>query len=298
MNNAKYLGHALTEYGMLLGLLVILTYASLNSLGISLNGLFKSSNEQLQSKQFQNYVTLSFGANAGPTPSSPSPGQGKNDVPAINPNTGLPETKAVDSAAGTNTNVSSVDGSTSNAYATVSVAQKLSDLASVITDPALTSWYSEITRMAHLLAGAEGDHVGLKALQINSVESGVYNDGSAFRDIYNYQRTLSSLLANPPAGGNPEQIKQVSKLGTEAWDNAQPFTTQLSPYIKPDGTLDTQALASSKLGKKMSDSTYDSLIPYASLQDSVASALTDSETKNHKHVQTTLENATQLKEYE
>jgi hypothetical protein len=298
MNSAKHIGHALTEYGMLLGLLVLLTYISLSSLGVSVNGLFKASNNQLQSNQFQKYITLSFGTNAGATPSSLSSVKGKEPVTTINSDTGLPDTNIVNSATSTNTNVSSVDGSTSNAYATVSVAQKLSNLSDQITDPSLTSWYSEITRMAHLLAGAEGDHVGLRALQINSVETGVYNDGSAFRDIYTYQRTLSSLLANPPAGGNPEQIKQVSQLATEAWDNAQPFTTQLSPYIKPDGTLDTQALANSKLGKRMSDSTYDSLIPYTSLQDSVASALSDSEAQNHKHVQSTLKDATALKKYE
>jgi|GEM_PF-3524257 len=294
MPNTKYRGHALTEYGMLIGILVLLAYIGLNSLGKGTEGLFNASNGQFQSSQFQNYATLSFNPNTGANTNS-STYNGKNAVMTVNPNTGLPAMKMVYSAVGTGANVSSVDGNVGNVYATASVAQKLSNLANVVTDPSLASWYSQITQMAHLLAGAEGDHVGLNVLQINSVPTGIYNDGSAYRDIYNYQRTLSALLANPPAGGNPDQIKQVSMLGADAWNNAQPFAAQLSPYIKQDGTLDTQALANSKLGNHMSDSSYDSLVSYASLQASVASALTDPAAKQYQPVDSTLVDATTLK---
>ena len=295
MKQAKYTGQTLAEYGILLGVLGLLAYLGLNSLGLSINGLLKSSGTQVQSNQFQNYLSLSFQASPGSVPNALPAYQGKNATMSINPTTGLPELKVVNAAAATNSNVSSVDGNVSNVYATSSVAQQLSNLSGSITDPILIGWYGQITYLAHLLAGAEGDHVGLKVLQIKTVPTGIYNDGSAYRDVYNYQNQLSDLLANPPAGANPDQIKMVSTLGADAWNNAQPFVAQLSPYIKPDGTLDTQALASSKLGKNMSDSAYDSLVSYSSLQNSVVSALTDPKAKSYQPVQATITDATTLK---
>jgi hypothetical protein len=289
MKHAGQAGNTLAEYATMIGAVALVAGAGLTLLGKSTNGLFQNADQHLQSDAVKNYVNLSF--DSKPTTQKPESGPGyagKNAVMTINPDTGIPAIQTT----GVGINVTSVEGTSVNVYSTATAAQKLDSIT--ITDPALQDWYSQVTKMTHFLAGAEGDQVGIKDLQIKSVETGKYNDGSAARDIYNYQSKLASLLANPPAGGDPTQITQVSTLAADAWNNAQSFLTPLTPYIKPDGTLDTPALANSKLGKNMSPSTYDSLVSYTALQQSVNTALTDPSVKHLQAVTSTLVDASTL----
>lgn len=289
------LGNTLTEYGMILGLLVLAGVAGLSLFGHSVDGTLKTSHEPMASETMKNYTSLKFAGASNPSPAIP-PGAGKM---ALDPASGVPSLQLT-STAGSPSNATSLEGTTASAWATVDVAKQMLDLAPGITDPEVQKWLEEITKYTHYMVGAEGDHVGIDAFYVASVKKGVYMEGSSLRDIYTYQQKIQELMQNPPKKGNPDEIKRVNALAADAWNNAQPFVSKLAPYIKRDGKLDVKALKKSPFGSnaagKMSDSTYEETIPsYAALTNSVAKAYEENAASGNPHVQKTLEDAVLLR---
>ncbi len=279
-------GNTLTEYGMIAGLVLCVAYGGLKLLGQDVGQLISA--PKLHTSQMQDYVNMQFNVSQSINVA------GKNAMMTLNAKTGLPVIRISETAAH-GTNATSIDGTVKNALKTNAFARRLDALASQITDPALSAWYGQVSRIAHLLAGAEGDNQGLSALQVKNVKStGLYADGSSFRDIYNYQKELQRLLSQPPPGGNGEQIHMVSQLGVEIWNNAQPFTYAVAAFVKNDGTLDTQALAKSPIGKGMTSDTYDQIVSYNDLQTNISTVAADNSAAGIAGLQTTVDDAQQL----
>ncbi|HEY9686592.1 MAG TPA: hypothetical protein V6C52_06415 [Coleofasciculaceae cyanobacterium] len=289
--NIRQPGGALTEYGLVLSLAVFLAVAALLMLGNSVSDVFQGNSSGLGGSQAQQLVSLKFNQSNIP------PGKGKL---AVDPATGLPLMQLTDNAVG-GVNTTSAEGSIATATETMSLANQLSSAVPNITDPATRSWASEITKLAYYLGGTEGSFAGISTLSVNPT-SGMgpkteYTQAAALSDVYTYQNELLTALQNPPSGANPAEVKMIASLGADAWNNAQGYVTQLSPYLNKNGDLDAKALQKSPLNgdsKKLSNLSYDQIVAYDTLQSQVNQVLADGSASGTPTVQSTLQNATAM----
>lgn len=283
----------MTEYGCIAGLIAIAAVGGLKLFGANVEQLFQHSKQEVGSSKMGEYVSMRFGQpeaqHALSQESTPITGSNPYSMPGL----ALP----LHDTAGSPTNVTSVEGSLVNTVHSMQDLQKIESLIATLTDPAAIRWAQQLSQVTHFMVGAEGENTGVKELTVKSVpDSGMYADASALRDVFLYQQQLGKLLEAPPAGADVQTVQQILALGQDALGNAQPFLTQLKPYIKADGSLDVSAWAAKAKqdGEIMSTTPYDQTISYADLQKSVTKALQSNLKKVPQTVQTTLVDAKTL----
>jgi Flp pilus assembly pilin Flp len=181
-------GVAVTEYGLLLGLVGLLALTGLSTLGGSTSNLLRMAGDSLGHigegfwKSFDKSAMETASINSAPSVSSTDtktaavsnirshpgrhttvsvattihPAGGGYYNMSVDPTTGQPVLKIVDGSAGVNVNVNSVEGSRYNALGGMMLANKLDELAAAQSDPILKDYYTRLATYAYYLGGAEG----------------------------------------------------------------------------------------------------------------------------------------------
>ncbi len=225
-------GVTTTEYCILLGLIALVSVASLKALGISTFGLFQNSSKTLATHSTLNLLNGSSPTVQGGSATVSLKGNGYYTI--VNNASGQPELQLVDGAQGVATNVSSIDGSKMNTLGTLMLANKLAQLAQAETDPALKNYYGQLAKATYYLGGAEGELDDVPGLDLNAL---VYNNGDALRDVLAYSAQLQDLMKNPPAGLGAAQFQEVMPLAADAYNIALNYRNTLSQFINPNGTV-------------------------------------------------------------
>lgn len=287
-----YQGNTLTEYGIIIGLVVVLSVAALTMLGKSTTKVISDGTATLKSKEVGNMMTLNFG--------------GGTSLAArklvIDPASGLPAIQIMDSS-GSGVNTTSTEGMTVSAQTLSTAAQLQEQVLPQITDPATLGWAKEVTELVYYMGGTEGSYEGIPQLDItNGSGMGIhpqsnYTQAAALTDLYGYQDKLLDKLKNPPAKADKAQVAQVTEMAMDAWNHAQGYISKLDPYIDSDGRIDTSDLAKSKLNegqRKLTTVSYDDIVKLDVLQDNTETVLATGAATGTPTVQSTLETATQL----
>jgi len=268
------LGVAVTEHGLLLGLVALLALTGLSTLGDSTSNLLKMGGESLNHigegfwKSFDHsdlqtatiyssstsgtqpnvatrntdgtYTTVASGSVIHPA------GAGYYNM-AIDPNTGQPVLKIVDGSTGVNVNVNSVEGSRYNALGGLMLANKLDDLAAAQTDPQIKDYFTRLARLAYYLGGAEGVLDNVHEVACENVMNGhidfqtgnfqTYTMGDGLRDVYNYQQQFRSLLANPPTSINGQTLAEILPYAADVSNISQNYLNTFQQFITPTGSV-------------------------------------------------------------
>jgi Flp pilus assembly pilin Flp len=293
MNNRQS-GGALTEYGLVLSLVIFLSIAALFLLGDSVTDVFKGNSSVLASSSVQQLVSLQFNQSNIP------PGKGKLTIDSV---TGWPVMQLSDSNTAGGVNTTSTEGIRATATNTMDEASQLSSALSQISDPDTREWAEQITRLAYYLGGAEGSYAGVSSLAVNPTDDmhpqADYNQAAALSDIYTYQKALLTVIQYPPSGANPEEVQTIIPLAVNVWNNAQVYVEELTPYFDQNGRLNQNALKDSPLNGgnvKLSNLSYDQIVAYDTLQSKVSQVLADGSASGTTAVQSTLQGATAVKQ--
>jgi hypothetical protein len=287
-------GNTLVEYGICIGLVVVLAGVSLKLLGGTIFELLSHTGKQVSTAQVNNYMSLQFNSNASGNKALPA------GIIAINAQTGQAAVPINSAAAAVN--VSSLDGVTTKAQASVALATKLDDLTESIQDPKVLAWAQKITETSHYISGAEGDYAGVEELTVEiKDDKQAYTQANALKDIYTQQLALQKLIDNPPRNANPADVSKVLALANNINANTTPFTDKLDPYLKKDGSIDQGQLSQSHYASngndagKMTGAQYNKLVKYDTLQDKVENVLQDGSASGSLGVQSTLQDTSQLR---
>jgi Flp pilus assembly pilin Flp len=232
MTTSDCRGNALTEYGLILGLVVLLGAAGLQVTGGSVSSLLGGfdQNETTIAKM----MSLNFGSGNTASSSSGNPsgsvslsGSGYYTF-VTDPTTGMPTLMMTDSNSGAVSNATSVDGNQWNILGGMRLAGSLEQLASAQTDPGVSQYLQQLATLGYYLAGAEGELDGVPGLERDDDE---YGNLDAFRDIEKYMSEMKSLMTNPPEGMSPETYQQTMPLAADAYNIAQAYYQHLKPVV-------------------------------------------------------------------
>jgi len=236
LRNAK-LGVTVTEFAVLLGLVILLGYGGLQLLGGSISTVLGQSGSHVASNPTLQMLAPFQGNKSGASGLGLK-GTGFFAI-GLNPTTGQPELMTVNGSQAVATNVSSIDGSKMNTLGGIMLAKGLEQLAEQQTDPTLADYYGKMARAAYYLAGAEGELDGIPGLDITppSANGGTYTKGDAVNDITKFSAELSSLMNNPPANLNTADFLQAMPLATGAFNISKQYENAYSQFIGPDGQV-------------------------------------------------------------
>ncbi|HEY9687238.1 MAG TPA: hypothetical protein V6C52_09705 [Coleofasciculaceae cyanobacterium] len=286
-------GNVLTEYGIIIALVVILAIGAVTLLGRTTSDLFQNTEDQLANPAVKDYMSLQFGSASGNVYDASMGSR----VMSLNAQTGMPSIGIATSSSAP-VNATSIDGMVTSSQQTLTLATQMDQLALTITDPKTVQWLEKITQYTHYMAGAEGDYSGVQALTVSTPDSSTYTSANSLMDIYRYQQALEKLINSPPKDASPQDIQQITTLAMDAWNNAETFNAQLQPYLKNNGDIDNGALAKSNLANsnngKMTAKKYDQLVKYDTLQQNVVTASSDGSATNTPALQSTLQDAVTL----
>lgn len=314
-------GHSLSEYALMIGLLSMASFLSLQGFGINLSSLF-----QLQTTKLSSDNTLSLLER--PTTQNPSnvaagpattrlnlKGSGFYAI-VPNPATGKPELKLVDASGGV-TNVTSVDGDQFNILGTLRIARKLDKLAEQQTDPALQDYYARMAKLAYYMGAAEGELDDVSGLSIYvKVSKYKYSNGDALQEVADRHRELATLMQNPPPNFDLQQFNQVMPLAAEVFNIGQNYLNHLDKFVASNGNVtknfgnkvagDSNAGSGNgtaggsltmvdglKNAGKLRGTSYENFIAYDSLKSTVAGLLDNNKIKAAP-VKTTLNDAREI----
>jgi hypothetical protein len=288
-------GNTLVEYGICIGLVVVLAGVSLKLLGGTIASLLNNGGNQAKTAQINDYMSLQFNSAAGGTKALPA------GTIAINAQTG--QAALPINTAATGVNVSSIDGGMiTKAEASVAFATKLDRLSDSIQDPKVRDWAQKITQISHYISGAEGDYAGVEELTVQiKDDKQAYTQANALKDIYTQQLELQKLISNPPKNANSADVRKVLALANNINANTTPFIDNLDPYLKKDGSIDQGQLSRSKYATdgndagKMTGAQYNKLVKYETLQDKVETVLEDGSASGSSGLQSTLEDTSALR---
>lgn len=220
-------GNTLSEYGILMGLVVVASLISVNLLGDSVNTLFGKTDQTMKSGEAQKLVSLNFGG-GGTTGTS---GSGNGQTIGI---TGSPSSDShinaklkVSEGNSSGLNATAAEGATNKvdaAYQNANFAVQMENRLSTSMDPALYDWASKITRYSKLAAGAEGVLNNLSAFETSQNNTALSAEQSANTDgltnnLIDYQSSLKNLISSPPPGANGADVKFFSNLGNNVASN-------------------------------------------------------------------------------
>ena len=275
------------EYAILLGLLGVLSIASLQGLGLSIFHLPNS-----VAKTMETHSTLSVldikpaFTSSQPMPTLPVNGYYKVVTDSA---TGKPSLQLVNTNEEV-VNVSSVDGNQLNTLGTFRLADYLDQLAQRETDPAIQEYYAQMAKLAYYMGAneAELDDFDKYSLQV------LYSNGDALQDLMGQQSALQALMLNPPPGIKPQDLANVLPVTSEVFNISQNYSSHFSKFVGPDGKVTSnfstisQGTFAKGLGSAMRDGTttqpsslnfqlrnksYDVLVPYDQLKAQVKATL-------------------------
>lgn len=302
-------GVSLTEYGILAGLIALMSVAGLQLLGGATSTLFGAHSQNLTANTPLKLLATPSASKVATSDGSSIvmlQGSGYYSI-GVDPATGQPMLQLVNGAEGVATNVSSIDGGRMNTLGTMMMAQSLADLAEQQTDPVLKDYYTKMARAAFYLGGAEGELDDVPGL---GFDPPAYTNGNALRDVYLYSQTLQGLLKNPPSQLNSQNFNEVMPLGANVYNIAKNYLNTLSQFISPNGTVVGFAnkdgnSGNGSPGSILAESTlhetstpvlsnqYEDLQNYTTLKKVAAGVLADNKVSNVP-VKSTLANATTI----
>jgi Flp pilus assembly pilin Flp len=225
-------GNVLTEYGLILGLVVLLSIAGLQVTGGSVSSLLGGFNRNESS--VSRLVSLKFGDG-----NTATAGQSITNGPVslngagyytfeIDPATGLPSLKLTDGNTGAVSNATSVDGQQWNVLGQFHLADSLDKLAAAETNPATAAYLKKLANISYYLGAAEGEADGIPGLELGDN----YGKLHAAQDIVYYQSQLTQLINNPPAGMDRATLTQATALTADVYNIAQGYNAVLTPMLK------------------------------------------------------------------
>jgi len=216
----------LAEYALLLGLLGVLSVASLKLLGVSIFNLLSSaSTPEIQAKSPLTLLQKN----------TPPPGFSGYYKVSIDPNTGKPILAIVNSLSGEAKNVTSVDGNQFNTLGGMRLADYLDQLANQETNPENKAYYAQLAKLAYYMGANEGEIDDFDTYTLH----GSYSNGDALRDLLNKKQEFQALMLNPPTGLNQQALSDLLPVATEVFNIAQTYTSALKQYVNADGTVTT-----------------------------------------------------------
>lgn len=286
-------GNTISEYGIILGLTLLLCLSTLALFGGKISMLLGGSSNNLSSSKLDNYFSLIDTKN-GSGGSGSAGGAGSATMSATGIGANGQDSTSIQGGTSSGTNATSTDGnmmaSADTALSGAPSEMTLADMAKAAKDPAIKKWLGKMAKDTYYMAGAQGTYEGVPELTVYKIDSEgnpLYNKSSALRDLSNYTNNLASLMNHPPPGMDPADLQKAISLATTAYNSA---SKDLAPYKTPSGALD-KTLVSSKFGEFMD--SYKNLVPYDKVQDLASLAQRDGSARG-KRVGRTIEKATQL----
>lgn len=293
-------GHALGEYALLLGLLGAVAISGLRLTGFSLDNLLGASTQAPTQNQLKDYYDKTLGIQLTLTSNGGS--QAGNVFTAGSNGMELPKStlrslsnmEQVGSASPVSVNVSSVDGNNQTTLGTLRLAQYFDELAQQETDPVKKSYYAQLAELAYYMGANEGELDDFDSYSKGSA----YSNADAFNDLMAKQAEFKALLANPPAGLNPQDLAKVTPVAAEVNQIASNYKTALQSLIGANGKINSEFIISdaskstatriktcavfscqdltlipnfSRVAVK--NTTYDNLVPYDQLKAQVNTTL-------------------------
>lgn len=231
-------GQSLGEYAIIAGLIITVCIPALMLLGGNLSnslGHMLGSNAQKQTPPLNITASSLPSSSTNLTPqhlTAPSgyyKGTGYYAV-ILDPVTGKPIITSVQTS---QINVAGSNGNL-NTLGTTLLAQQLEKLALQQTDPELKNYYGEMAKLSYYLGAAEGELDDVSEFNFSTER---YGNGDALQDIYNYHQALLSMMQNPPANANPQQLQEVLPLATEVFNIGHNYVNSLSQFITADGRV-------------------------------------------------------------
>lgn len=229
----KKAGNAITEYSLILALVVLVVMGSLKLFGTNTKALLSNQKGTLSNSQMDDYSKLRFTQVTGTgTEAKNSPGMTLHET----------------SASGSN--VTSVEGQT--LVSSANIAGQIDQLANQIADPTMKDYAKSI---ASLLYGSTLSQAFLqenipslsKDLILN-VEPG-YTKTNALRDIYNAtnesQKFLNQITASPHANDpDVKKLVQMTTLAINKADSTYPLQEIRDRYLNEGKNASIESLNS------------------------------------------------------
>lgn len=210
-------GNTIAEYSIMIGLVALASVGALSMFGGSVSKLLGLSSQGEAKTAMQKMSSMEFAA-AGQAPiggSNPSGGGGAKALPngvASKMALGLMSTS---SSGGVN--ATSVDGSNSKVQTvqkSLTVAQRLQQVADSLPEGALKLWYENAANNSLLLAGHEAS-LSYKLdnnQSLKSLADANLGPGDALYGIQNYYSQLGVSLISIPAEATPAQRQEAMAL--------------------------------------------------------------------------------------
>lgn len=280
-------GHALSEYGFLVGLLMLLIVACLSLLGSSIADLFQSLAQGSTHNAVGNYLTSTLGNSGGSAWGNASGNPGNPQSPATQGGSNpiqLPSQSPLAGASPISVNVSSVDGNDQTVLGSLRLAAYLDQLAQSAINPTTQSYYAQLAQLAYYMGANEGK---IDNFDVFTNISG-YTNGDALNDLVSKSAEFKSLMANPPATlGSTELvqvmpvIQQVSTIADNYLQNLHSLLNSDAGKVYYDFTVDNSGGSSAihtnpvtpTFTSPLKNASIDSLVPYDHLKLQANAAL-------------------------
>lgn len=292
-------GGALTEYGLLIAMVAVVSFLSLGFLGQSQSGLTKAGADSLASKPVQDMMSLNFGQSSG------SAGGGKGFYQLVtDPLTGNPSLVLVESNTGAPVNATSVDGNRMNTLGSLMTASSLDKLAQQEQNPEIAAAFARMAELSYYMGAAEGAFDDIEKFEYDG-----YRDSDALQDILTYQSELKQLMSSLTSKtGLSEAIPEALALGADTYNIAQMYANAYSQYISngqvttdfnTPGYADKEAGSAFSLVDQIVTNPapflqdYDELFSYEAVKATAQEVLADNKVESRK-VEDTLEGAAGL----
>lgn len=320
MCEKKNRGHSLSEYGLLIGVLLVFGISSLVLLGNSVKTLFAGINQPTNANQISPYLT----ATLNPTPpinnasavtqatsqaTSPSLPGGN----AITPTNGQnPATALVNGLSPVSVNVSSVEGGQYNALGDYRLAAYLDNLAANEPNPTNQAYYAQMAKLAYYL-GANENQLDQNQMVFSTT---TVSNADALNDILAKQNALKTLIDNPPPNLSTHDLNDALSVAGEVSGIAQSYQDKLNSFIEADGkvhsdflivnqsnnmtnglgnTLSATSVAVPEGGQtKLTNQPYENVVPYDQLKSQVKTILAQNQPPISIPVDTTFKGAVNI----
>ena len=266
MCEKKKKGHALSEYGLLLGILVIFGISSLIMLGNSVQHLFSGINQQTSSNSVSPDLTNTLNTPSTPLSQTSNPtNAGSQTAPQNQPgNAGsaaLPQNPADSVASGLSpisVNVSSVEGGQYNALGAYRLAAYLDQLAATESNPTNQAYYAQMAKLSYYL-GANENQLDQNQMVFSTT---TVSNADALNDILAKQNALKTLIENPPSNlVASTSLSDALSVAGEVSNIAQSYKDKLSSFIESDGKVHSDFLIVDQGNNRMTNGLGNTLSP-------------------------------------
>lgn len=222
-------GQSLSEYGFILGLVVVLGIGVVLGTGQQLNGMLQTGNTRMFGNG-ESGKTGELAQLAGLL--GPSSSQTQIESNPFDTNFGSPAPDkplaSVRLQLKDGTNTTSIDGFTSP-LGSGKVAVTLDALAQKSTGDN-RDYLERLANMSYLMGGIEAELDG-------SLDLDDYNNGMALRELIQKNHELGALIQNPPETMDPNTRAIATALSQEVLSIGQQYQSKLSSFIQPNGDV-------------------------------------------------------------